>query len=98
MKNRKRGKRIRPLKIAKREKERALKIAKKGKGETPKGKGKGKDSKLPNGKTLAASHNGKQICFPYGDNKCKKAAKCTRAHVCQLCFGEHPWKKCSLAV
>ena len=85
------------IKIAKREKEKALKIAKKGKGETPKGKGKGKDTKLPNGKTWATSHNGKPICFHYGNNRCNKAAKCPRLHICQICFGEHPWKNCSLA-
>jgi hypothetical protein len=63
----------------------------------PKGKGKGKDNKLPNGKTLAVTHEGKQICFQYGSKKCKKGAKCTRLHVCQICFGEHPWKECLLA-
>ena len=85
------------LKIAKKEKEKALKIAKKEKGDTTKGKGKGKETNMPNGKTLATSHDGKQICFNYGSGRCKKAAKCARIHLCQLCFGEHPWKECSLA-
>ena len=93
----KRKKEQEALKLAKKEKEKALKIAKKEKGETTKGKGKGKDMKLPNGKTLATTHEGKQICFMYGCNRCKKAAKCARLHVCQLCFGDHPWKECSLA-
>ena len=64
----------------------------------PTGKGKGNDNKLPNGKTLASSHDGKPIWFHYGSNKCKRGEKCTRLHVCQICYGEHPWKECLLAV
>jgi len=84
------------LKLAKQEK---AKIAKKEKGDPTKGNGKGKDNKLPNGKTLATTHEGKPICFVYGNSNgnCKSGAKCRRLHVCQLCFGDHPWKECSLA-
>ena len=59
-----------------------------------KGKGKGKSNgkgKLPDGVKLATKHNGKGICFRYGDGTCKG---CELLHICQVCFKEHPWREC----
>ena len=71
----KRKKEQEAIKIAKKEKEKPPKIAKKEKGETTKGKGKGKETKLPNGKTLATSHDGKQTAA-------KNARGARNAHAC----------------
>ena len=38
---------------------------------------------------------GKPICFRYNaPNGCKNGAKCHFAHVCSLCFQNHPASKC----
>jgi hypothetical protein len=83
----------------------------KGPGDTPKklkvdkgGKGGGKGTKggkgtgkgLPAGVTLLTKFEGKEICFNF-NNKATCPGDCGRSHVCQICTGNHPWKKCSKA-
>ena len=63
------------------------------KGKGKKGKGKGKGGKLPKGVNLANTYQKKQICYGYGTSTCK-ANKCKMLHICQICFGQHPWMEC----
>ena len=35
----------------------------------------------------------KRICFKYQKNKCN-SDQCTFAHVCAMCFGDHPFEEC----
>jgi len=60
-----------------------------------KGKGKGKKGKfnLPPGISLVGKRGKHQICFKYGEGKCK-VANCKMLHICQICLKEHPWQKC----
>ena len=63
----------------------ALAIKNGGKGDQAKGAGKGNRSdKTPDGKA---------ICFKYGKGECTNAS-CPFAHVCQICFKDHPWRVC----
>ena len=62
-----------------------------------KGGGKGKKDKrklLPPGVELAPKHQGKNICFSFGRQGCKKK-NCSMLHICQICFGNHPFPECS---
>ena len=52
----------------------------------PKGGGKGAGM-------ATQTPEGKPICFKYGAGNCTNAA-CTFAHVCQICFKDHPYKVC----
>lgn len=74
---------------------------------TSKGKGKGgrKGKTGGKGKLLegilipsdvilkSATTAGKPICFKYGADRCK-SSNCRMLHVCQICEGDHMWKKC----
>ena len=45
------------------------------------------------GKVLASVFENEPICFRFGTKKCKDK-KCKRRHVCQICFGDHPYISC----
>ena len=62
---------------------------KKGQGKSE-GKGKGKTKNKDSWHTV---FNSKPICFKYGTKKGCERESCSMAHVCQICFGDHPLHK-----
>ena len=71
-----------------------------GAGAKAKGGGKSKAKTLKQGGKSTGKLNSKTpdlkpICYAYGSKEgCKKAA-CSMAHVCHICFGDHPHYLCS---
>ena len=63
----------------------ALAIKNGGKGDQSKGAGRGN--------LATQTPEGKPICFKYGKGECTNAT-CTFAHVCQICFKDHPYRVC----
>ena len=68
-------------------------------GGAAKGKGRGKDKTMKQGGKRAGKLNSKTpdlkpICYAYGSKEGCKKASCSMAHVCQICFGNHPHYAC----
>ena len=69
----------------------------KGKGVKGRGKGKRKNNATNAAELPRTTPDGKQICFAFNNEGCKEGKKCTRAHVCRQCFGQHKLFECKSA-